>query len=44
MKKIIKNFPEYYLFYNDDIKIVGEEKLNQSPILNVTLTHQCLVR
>jgi len=37
MKKIIKNFPEYYLFYNDDIKIVGEEKLNQSPILNVNI-------
>jgi DNA repair ATPase RecN len=37
MKKIITKFPEHYLFYNDDIKIVGTETLNQSPILNVNI-------
>jgi hypothetical protein len=37
MKKIITKFPKHYLFYNDDIKIVGTETLNQSPILNVNI-------
>jgi len=37
MKKIITKFPEHYLFYNDDIKIVGIETLNQSPILNINI-------
>ena len=36
-KKIITKFPEYYLFYDDDIRIVGDEILNQSPILNVNI-------
>jgi hypothetical protein len=37
MKKIITKFPEHYLFYNDDIKIVSTETLTQSPILNVNI-------
>jgi hypothetical protein len=37
MKKKITKFPKHYLFYNDDIKIVGIETLNQSPVLNVNI-------
>jgi hypothetical protein len=36
-KKIITKFPEYYLFHDDDIKVVGNETLNNSPILNVNI-------